>query len=70
MSQLEKPSDPFVAEVDDYDDFEEAQDRYCYNCGGQGYLVVCPDDLCHGRDECIHGDPPVICPVCKGVNLL
>ena len=42
----------------------------CYECGGRGWKVVCIDDLCHGQDECIHGDPPIPCPVCnpKGLN--
>ena len=34
----------------------------CQTCGGLGYIVVCPDDLCHGQEECIHGDGEVPCP--------
>lgn len=38
---------------------------FCYDCGGRGWKVVCIDDLCHGEDECIHGDPPVPCRTCN-----
>jgi hypothetical protein len=37
----------------------------CYECGGRGYFVDCIDDLCHGGDECIHGDPPRPCRTCN-----
>lgn len=51
-------------------DDEYVDEPYCYDCGGRGEIVVCSDDLCHGQEECIHGDPPVICHACKGRNLL
>lgn len=46
---------------DEFDDeFDEAPaagpNPGCYECGGRGWVVRCPDDLCHGMDECIHGD--------------
>ena len=37
----------------------------CYQCGGRGWMVTCIDDLCHGQDFCIHGDPPTPCPSCN-----
>lgn len=48
-----------------YDDEPDGFGSSCYNCGGRRYLVTCIDDLCHGQDECIHGDPPTPCPVCN-----
>lgn len=45
----------------DYDGSE----RYCWECGGRGYIVRCPDDMCHGQDECMHGDPPSRCWTCN-----
>lgn len=49
---------------DDYDDYDEPG-AGCYECGGRGYVVRCIDDMCHGQDECIHGDPPTPCRVCN-----
>ena len=37
----------------------------CYECYGLGYIINCMDDLCHGRDECMHGDN-VTCRECDG----
>lgn len=51
-------------EIDYEDDFED-DNRDCYACGGRGYYVDCIDDLCHGQDECIHGEPPTPCRVCN-----
>lgn len=57
-----------IQEHDD-EDYERDPDYRssagCYHCGGRGWLVTCIDDLCHGQDECIHGDPPTPCPVCN-----
>lgn len=50
-------------DLDEYDD--ELGSRYCYECGGRGWIIRCPDDLCHGQGECIHGDPPRRCWVCN-----
>lgn len=47
------------------DDGEYVGERYCWACGGRGYVVRCPDDLCHGQDKCIHGDPPTPCWECN-----
>ena len=38
----------------------------CLNCVGEGYVNVCPDDLCLSRDECMHGDMEVVCEACNG----
>ena len=40
--------------------------EHCWRCNGRGYLIVCPDDMCHGMDECIHGDGEITCPECHG----
>ncbi len=48
-----------------YDDEPDGFGNACYECGGRGWKVVCPDDLCHGMDECMHGDPPVPCLNCN-----
>jgi len=47
-------------EPPDYGDEEYmgSGENYCWDCGGRGWKITCPDDLCHGQDECIHGDPP------------
>lgn len=47
-------------EHEEYDGGE----RYCWDCGGRGWKITCPDDLCHGQ-ECIHGDPPMRCWMCN-----
>lgn len=48
--------------------YDEADDPYptCWKCGGEGFVVVCIDDMCRGAGECMHGDGEQICPVCKG----
>jgi len=54
------------------DDFESDgcyRSRDCYRCAGAGYIVTCPDDICRGRDECMHGDGEVSCPVCNADGL-
>lgn len=59
---------PYLEGFDD--DFDDDGDAHCSACGGRGFRVTCPDDLCHGQDECIHGDPPRPCWACnpKGAN--
>jgi len=52
-------------ELADYDDLEDGPGNGCYECGGRGWVVRCIDDLCHGQDECIHGDPPEPCRTCN-----
>lgn len=41
----------------------------CWNCGGEGSIVDCVDDLCHGQDWCMHGDNRM-CPECHGEGVL
>lgn len=54
-------SDPQCDDGFDYD-----EEPYCMTCDGQGELMACCDDLCHGQGYCIHPDGMMICPVCKG----
>ena len=42
-------------------DFDEDEDDYCIDCGGEGWVVTCIDDICHGLGYCIHGDGMRIC---------
>ena len=49
---------------DDYGDYEGPVT--CWKCGGDGFLIVCVDDLCHGAGHCMHGDGEALCPECKG----
>lgn len=50
----------------DKDELEEYCDEfYCWDCGGRRWKITCIDDLCHGQDECIHGDPPTPCWTCN-----
>ena len=44
----------------------ERDPRPCDLCHGTGYRVTCPDDMCYGQAQCIHGDGVSICPDCKG----
>lgn len=46
----------------DYDDDEPT----CVRCSGSGEIITCPDDMCRGSDECMHGDGMDTCPDCKG----
>ena len=38
----------------------------CNRCDGDGWIVVCIDDLCRGAGECMHGDGMALCPECQG----
>lgn len=57
---------------DEDPDFEpdDPDEAYCYRCDNKGTIIVCVDDLCRGAGECMHGDGEIICPDCKGRNLL
>ena len=44
---------------DEYDEF--ADDGYCPDCNGEGWIVTCIDDICHGLGYCIHGDGDRMC---------
>lgn len=55
---------------DMYEGDEHERTSGCYECGGRGWKIVCIDDLCHGMDECIHGDPPIPCSNCNPKGLI
>ncbi len=58
---------PNVGENAERDEWECDDDEpYCYRCDGAGEILVCPDDMCRGAGECIHGDGTVMCPACGG----
>lgn len=61
----EEETQNFLGDGDDYEDEYEGGERYCWDCGGRGWKITCIDDLCHGEDECIHGDPPTPCWTCN-----
>ena len=44
----------------------DGEDGYCHHCGGEGFILTCIDDLCHGQGYCMHGDGEEICPHCNG----
>jgi hypothetical protein len=46
---------------DEDQDFEPGGDGYCLDCGGEGWIVTCVDDLCRGAGYCIHGDGMMLC---------
>jgi hypothetical protein len=51
------------------DDFDDSGDLFavgCDRCGGEGFVVVCIDDMCRGIGECVHGDGEIACPDCCG----
>ncbi len=52
-------------EDNDYDDGKYLGHITCWNCGGEGTIVACCDDLCHGQDWCMHGDNEM-CRECHG----
>jgi hypothetical protein len=54
-------SDTTVAEDD-----EQYMGGYCHHCGGEGFILTCVDDLCHGQGWCMHGDGEVTCMFCQG----
>lgn len=45
----------------DVRDYFQDDDGYCEDCGGDGWVLTCCDDLCHGAGYCIHGDGMAIC---------
>lgn len=59
--------DQFIDERGDEDFHEPAT---CWNCGGEGFVITCCDDLCHGAGECFHGDGHAMCRECKGEGVL
>jgi hypothetical protein len=64
-------SNEFTGAWDDADaEYDDGDGEYCYRCNNEGTIFVCPDDMCRGCGECIHGDGEIICPDCKGRNAL
>lgn len=63
-------SGEFLEDYDEGDDEPMRRNEGCYECGGRGWKIVCIDDLCHGQDYCIHGDPPVPCRNCNPKGLI
>lgn len=49
--------------VDEHDDeyCDDSEGDYCCECGGDGWIVTCCDDICHGVGYCIHGDGMQMC---------
>lgn len=47
---------------------ETSSDDCCPTCLGTGFICECPDDICQGRGECMHGDGDVECPDCCGTG--
>lgn len=47
----------------------EGDDDVCPRCDGRGEMNVCIDDMCHGQEECIHGDGMLICRLCRGTGV-
>jgi hypothetical protein len=46
-------------------DYHCAEWIMCPKCWGSGFFADCIDDLCHGQEECIHGDDAT-CSLCHG----
>ena len=59
------PRDEEQPTREEWDEYEDERGGGCYECGGRGWVVRCIDDLCHGEDICIHGDPPGPCFSCN-----
>lgn len=38
----------------------------CWKCHGEGWLITCIDDICHGSGHCMHTDGEELCAVCGG----
>lgn len=38
----------------------------CFECGGEGTIITCVDDLCRNGEHCIHGDGEENCQDCNG----
>lgn len=58
-------------EYDEDDEYDELHDPVpCWKCGGEGFEIICVDDLCHGAGHCMHGDGEAMCPLCKGDGYL
>lgn len=56
------------ATPDDEHGCDYSEPQACWECGGRGWKITCIDDMCHGLDECIHGDGETTCPDCGGTG--
>ena len=58
--------------MSDHDDDEYDYDwpPICLRCGGDGTILFCPDDMCRGLGECMHGDGEMDCPDCQGEGVI
>lgn len=56
--------------IDERGDEEFHEPATCWNCGGEGFVIVCCDDLCHGAGYCFHGDGHATCRICTGEGVL
>jgi hypothetical protein len=56
-----------MSHEDEQDDDDFGSYDGCNTCGGEGFIVVCIDDMCRGAGECMHGDGEAPCPECGGV---
>ena len=54
-----------VKDQREYDD-ELRYETACGHCDGDGFILICPDDLCRGAGKCMHGDGEIVCPACEG----
>jgi hypothetical protein len=45
---------------DEPDDFY-SDEGCCDRCNGEGWILTCCDDMCHGVGYCIHGDGMEMC---------
>ena len=65
LSGVQLTSDGWCVRCEDddrhEDDMADGGDGYCIDCGGEGWIVTCCDDLCHGAGYCIHGDGDALC---------
>ena len=62
---------PALGEDDERGDEDYHEPAICWNCGGEGFVIVCCDDLCHGAGYCFHGeDGEAMCRECKGHGVL
>lgn len=59
-----------ATEIDERGDDDFHEPATCWNCGGEGFVIVCCDDLCHGAGYCFHGDGHAMCRECNGEGVL
>lgn len=45
---------------------DDGESDWCYECGNEGVIITCCDDLCVGAGSCMHGDGEIPCPECDG----